>query len=51
MNKLPELYSRILKDTHELGFDQLSDENIGSLLSTLWNRNWLIDIMDVTWNV
>ena len=35
MNNLPELYSKILKDTHALGFDQLSDENIGSLLSTL----------------
>ena len=35
MNKLPEFYPYILKDTYDLGFEQLSDESIGSLLSTL----------------
>ena len=35
MNKLPEFYPCILKDTYDLGFEQLSDESIGSLLSTL----------------
>ena len=31
----PEKYNDILKETRKLGFNQLSDAKIGSLLSTL----------------
>jgi len=35
MSNLPDSYLSILKETNELGFEQLSDECTGSLLSTL----------------
>ena len=35
MNNLPEPYLEILKETNELGFEQLSDEDTGSFLSTM----------------
>jgi len=35
ITKYPEYFNEIMKKTKEIGFDQLSDDKLGSLLSTL----------------